>query len=68
MDDFLAWSGWGATIIATIIAVFQFFKKEDYKKQVLKLKVEIDKIENNTAYAKDKGVAVGKNTGDINIH
>jgi len=68
MDDFLAWSGWGATLIATVIAVIQFFKKEDYKKQVVKLKTEIGKIEKNTAIATDKGVAVNKNKGDINIH
>ncbi|MDF3026922.1 MAG: hypothetical protein K0S23_1229 [Fluviicola sp.] len=64
MNDFLAWSGWAFGLISTVIAVFQFRKKEELKKEVRTAQANIDKV---VMEARDKGVAININNGDITI-
>lgn len=65
MNDFITWSGWAFSLISTVIAIVQYFKKEGYKKQVNQLKT---KISNESYNASDKGIAMRTNTGDITIN
>jgi hypothetical protein len=65
MNDFLAWSGWALTLVSTVIAVFQFREKKELKKQVRNITSVTGKVE---MHAKDQGVAINSNNGDINFH
>jgi hypothetical protein len=64
MSDFIVWSGWGCTVITTIIAIIQFRKNSENKARVKNLEVKMGKVVQN---AKEKGVAINVNNGDINI-
>lgn len=64
MNDFLAWSGWVCTLVSTVIAILQFGKKEKLKKEVRTAQANIKKV---VMEAKDKGVAININNGDITI-
>lgn len=65
MNDFLAWSGWFFGFVSAIIAFLQFREKRELKKQVRILTAITGKVE---MHAKDKGVAINSNNGDINFH
>jgi hypothetical protein len=65
MNDFLAWSGWACTLISTLIAILQFREKKELKQQVRNMNATSGKVE---MHAKDKGVAINSNNGDINFH
>lgn len=65
MEDLLTWSGWGCTVISTVIAIVQMRKKNEHKKEVRKVKAEMKKV---VLKAKEKGVAININNGDITIN
>lgn len=65
MNDFLAWSGWFFALITTVIAILQYRQKSELKEEVRNLTANTGKVEMR---AKDKGVAINSNNGDINFH
>ena len=64
MGSFILWSGWVFSLISTVIAIVQYLEKKKLKIELNQLKIN---SEHNTFAATNKGIAINKNKGDINV-
>lgn len=65
MQNIKDWGGWLFGLISMLTALLQYFQKEKYKKLYQKTQIG-NRYE--VYNAKDKGISLRNNSGDININ